>query len=285
MNQDTHVIPQPPGLQLVITPLFPLSSSTAALNSAETNNTSPTTCPLLSMPLPMPPLSNGVLTTSYSPLRLSSTETNDTSPIACPPLSTVLSSHPSLPPKGVSPTTSLLPSIGTSTSLATILSSATEYFHQKFASKNKNKTRLRNFLRAIKGFVEPENPDPQTLADLLTPRSGFFDGSDPGPISRLQGLSQGHLLQTKHDVGHVLGVVYFAHEVEQMEKSNDLDLELKRGRGRGRRTATYKAAAEALGIEEKTVAIICKHSRKFMLLIGNGGPGSLQRWDKGVNSL
>lgn len=88
-------------------------------------------------------------------------------------------------------------------------------------------------------------------------------------------------MQTKHDVGHILGVVYFAHEVGQVAKSQCLDLE----RGRGRKTMAYKVVAEALGMKEKTVAIICKQSRNFMLLLKNGGPGSLQRWDKGMNSL
>jgi hypothetical protein len=62
-----------------------------------------------------------------------------------------------------------------------------------------------------------------------------------------------------------------------MEKSKEINLELKRSRGCGRRAIAYKRIAGELSIKKKTVAIICKYSRKCMLLMGNGGLGSLQR--------
>ncbi len=72
-----------------------------------------------------------------------------------------------------------------------------------------------------------------------------------------------------------------AHDVSQMEDSGYLVL----SSGRGRKTAAFKSIAESLSVPISTVRDDYKRSRNYMLLLQEGGPGSLLNVGKDVSHL
>ena len=161
------------------------------------------------------------------------------------------------------------------THLAESLSSNPEaYFCDKIGSKCTK--RVDRLVRAIEGFVESQYFDRETFADVLAIWSKGCNRSLP----RIQRLFRG-LRKFEHHFTRLLGLIYFAHEVEHKAGSKDLG----QSPGQKRMNAAFFEVATALSIPSEDVKIKYKKSKNYLRILEEDGPGILLQVGVGIDSM
>lgn len=120
---------------------------------------------------------------------------------------------------------------------------------------------------------------------LWTTQAPVFEAPGSGCFERidqlLQGLEKITDRSNQFDCAKRLGLMFVAHDVEQIMKLDNLGLST----GRGRKTAAFKKIAEETSWAVDKVGGFYKRSKNYMALITLGGPGTLLELGTGLNSL
>jgi len=120
-------------------------------------------------------------------------------------------------------------------------------------------------VQATSGFIESHELDFEEFVEIVTIWSRICRGSGP----RIQRLYESRV-KFKHHITHVLGIIYFAHEVELAAHSTGL-MRLPR---QERQSAAVLRVAEALDVQPNVVAAEHRKSKNYILL-AQDGPGTL----------
>ena len=235
----------------------------------------PLTSPL---PLPFSPTECSPLSTSAHDRRPSTTVSLASSSVTHPPPPAAPSSPLPPPQNGFSTINHPLPSTVTSVADVSPPSDPAQYFRNKVGSEDRG--RIDRLLQATQRFIASTTLNQNEFTTLLALWSGSFDESGSKSISRLQRLAYA---KTEHDFAEILYIIYLAHEIDLLAKSESV--KLGRCKGVRRQTAAFSKAAEALGKSEKAVKADYRKYRNYKLLIQSRRPGLLLRIGSGVATM
>ena len=130
-------------------------------------------------------------------------------------------------------------------------------------------------VRAVSGFMEGMNLDPDRLKNIWGARSKIFLGSGTGPIARFRRLYNGLLKiqrsREDYDCASRLCHIFLEHDLEQLLKFKSF----RTSRGRGRMTAALSAQAASISTTVAALKADRKAGRGYLQLLMESGPGLL----------
>jgi hypothetical protein len=130
-------------------------------------------------------------------------------------------------------------------------------------------------VRAVSGFNEAMNLDPEGFKNIWSSRSKIFLGSGAGPIARFRRLCDGLLRiqrgREDYDCASRLCHIFLEHDLEQLLKCGPFQM----SRGRGRMTAALSAQAASISTTVTALKADRKAGRGYLQLLMEGGPGLL----------
>lgn len=163
-----------------------------------------------------------------------------------------------------------------------VLSEAQTFFERKLGSRSSHAKYL---VRAVRGFMEAMNLDPQSYKNIWSARTKIFLGSGKGPIARFHRLYDG-LVRIKrgredYDCASRLCHILLEHDLEQLLKSGSFQM----SRGRGKKTAALSAQAASISTTVAAVKADRKAGRCYLKLLMEGSPGLLLLIGGHVNTV
>ncbi|KIN06868.1 hypothetical protein OIDMADRAFT_46792 [Oidiodendron maius Zn] len=136
-------------------------------------------------------------------------------------------------------------------------------------------SRASYLVRAVSGFMEGMNLDPERFKNIWCARSKIFLGSGTGPIARFRRLYNGLLRiqrsREDYDCASRLCHIFLEHDLEQLLNFRSF----RTSRGRGRMTAALAAQAASISTTVAALKADRKAGRGYLQLLMESGPGLL----------
>jgi hypothetical protein len=147
-----------------------------------------------------------------------------------------------------------------------------DFFQGKLGLRS---SRSKYLVRAVAGFDQAMNLNPEGFRNIWGARSKIFLGSGTGPIARLRRLCKGlgriQRGREDYDCASRLCHIFLEHDLEQLLKCGSFQM----SRGRGRMTAALCTQAASISTTAAALKADRKAGRGYLQLLMDGGPGLL----------